>query len=85
MSVSFSQIFSWENPLQSGMAFVGFLLGVYFFEIYMIPVALLGLFFKNYIVSLDPQDQWTCSRSSSIAADFLVQLNRKLVHNFRTF
>ncbi|XP_047735866.1 multiple C2 and transmembrane domain-containing protein isoform X2 [Hyalella azteca] len=48
--VIINQIFTWQNPLQSSMAFVGFLLGVYFFEMYMIPLALLGIFFKNYVV-----------------------------------
>ncbi|CAG0900950.1 unnamed protein product [Darwinula stevensoni] len=40
----------WESPSRSISAFIVFLVVTYFFEFYMIPVALLLLFLKNYLL-----------------------------------
>ncbi|KRX75563.1 Multiple C2 and transmembrane domain-containing protein 2 [Trichinella sp. T6] len=46
------KLLSWETPLHSILALIGFILVVYFIELYMIPLALLGLFAKDAILSL---------------------------------
>ncbi|KRY85198.1 Multiple C2 and transmembrane domain-containing protein 2 [Trichinella pseudospiralis] len=46
------KLLSWETPLHSVLALIGFILVVYFIELYMIPLALLGLFAKDAILSL---------------------------------
>lgn len=40
----------WENPLQSTVAFAGFLASTYYFQPFMAPLALLLIFLKNYLV-----------------------------------
>lgn len=40
----------WENKLRSMTAFIIFLVGVYHFELYMVPAILLLCFVRNYIV-----------------------------------
>ncbi|KAG1658742.1 Multiple C2 and transmembrane domain-containing protein [Nymphon striatum] len=42
--------FQWESAPRSIMAFLVFLIVVYFFELYMVPLVLLIVFLKNYIV-----------------------------------
>lgn len=44
------KILHWENPWKSAGCFVGFLLGVYFLELWMVTLALLIPFIKNIIV-----------------------------------
>jgi len=41
-------LFTWESPKRSLIAFVAFVMIVWNFEIYMFPITLLLLFFKNY-------------------------------------
>ena len=48
-------IINWDNPGKSIGAFIGFLLGVYFFEPWMITLGLVIPFLKNIIVSPYPQ------------------------------
>ncbi|XP_045134020.1 multiple C2 and transmembrane domain-containing protein-like isoform X3 [Portunus trituberculatus] len=42
--------FEWEYPIRSTFAFIGFMVGTYCFEPYMIPIILLIVYLKNYIV-----------------------------------
>ncbi|XP_067136753.1 multiple C2 and transmembrane domain-containing protein-like isoform X5 [Centruroides vittatus] len=42
--------FQWESTVRSVIAFVVFLVITYTFELYMLPIALLLIFFKNYII-----------------------------------
>ncbi|TRY67420.1 hypothetical protein TCAL_09079 [Tigriopus californicus] len=44
------KVLHWENPWKSAGCFVGFLLGVYFLELWMVTLALLIPFIKNIIV-----------------------------------
>lgn len=43
--------FEWEYPIRSTLAFIGFMVGTYYFEPYMVPIILLIVFLRNYIVS----------------------------------
>lgn len=47
-------ILSWENKRKTIIAFAGYLLTVWFFELYMVPLGLLGLFLKYFLIN-----QWT--------------------------
>ncbi|XP_066982960.1 multiple C2 and transmembrane domain-containing protein isoform X21 [Macrobrachium rosenbergii] len=40
----------WESPFRSIVAFIIFMVGTYCFEVYMLPIMLLCLFLRNYIV-----------------------------------
>ncbi|XP_050731196.1 multiple C2 and transmembrane domain-containing protein-like isoform X3 [Eriocheir sinensis] len=42
--------FEWEYPIRSTFAFIAFMVGTYCFEPYMIPIILLIVYLKNYIV-----------------------------------
>ncbi|XP_023235699.1 multiple C2 and transmembrane domain-containing protein 2-like [Centruroides sculpturatus] len=42
--------FQWESTVRSVISFVVFLVITYTFELYMLPIALLLIFFKNYII-----------------------------------
>lgn len=40
----------WESPVRSIIAFILFMVITYYFEVYMLPILLLMLFLRNYIV-----------------------------------
>ncbi|KAG0715384.1 Multiple C2 and transmembrane domain-containing protein [Chionoecetes opilio] len=42
--------FEWEYPVRTSFAFIAFMVGTYCFEPYMIPIILLIVYLKNYIV-----------------------------------
>lgn len=52
----------WESPVRSLLAFLIFLLITYYFEIYMLPLALLLLFFVN-------ASPWGVTRTASVVED----------------
>uniref|UniRef100_F6WXN6 Uncharacterized protein n=2 Tax=Ciona intestinalis TaxID=7719 RepID=F6WXN6_CIOIN len=41
--------FTWKNPRRSGIAFLAFLVIVWNFELYMLPISLLMLIMKTYV------------------------------------
>lgn len=41
----------WEHPVRSVLAFVAFMTITYFFQPYMVPIGLLLIFVKNYIIT----------------------------------
>lgn len=43
-------LFDWENKYKSAVAFVSFIIVVYNFEVYHIPLILLAIFAKNYTI-----------------------------------
>ncbi|XP_071545625.1 multiple C2 and transmembrane domain-containing protein isoform X3 [Panulirus ornatus] len=50
MGMFVKSCFEWEHPVRSTIAFIVFMVGTYCFEPYMIPIILLILFLRNYIV-----------------------------------
>lgn len=54
--------FSWESTSRSATAFVVFLVMVWNFEIYMLPITLLLIFLKNLLVA---QVIWICKREQA--------------------
>ncbi|XP_065584855.1 multiple C2 and transmembrane domain-containing protein-like isoform X2 [Artemia franciscana] len=48
----FESCFEWESPIRSGIAFLSFIVGSFYFEPFMVPLALLPFFLKNYIVNI---------------------------------
>ncbi|KAK3888034.1 hypothetical protein Pcinc_007895 [Petrolisthes cinctipes] len=50
MGMFVKSCFEWEYPIRSTLAFIAFMVGTYYFEPYMIPIILLIVFLRNYIV-----------------------------------
>jgi hypothetical protein len=67
-------IINWEDPRKSVGAFIGFLLGVYFFEPWMITLGLVIPFLKNIIVR-------TLSLSNSWSQSYDLELQRQRCKN----
>ncbi|XP_069158237.1 multiple C2 and transmembrane domain-containing protein isoform X3 [Procambarus clarkii] len=50
MGMFVKSCFEWEYPVRSTVAFIVFMVGTYCFEPYMIPIILLILYLRNYII-----------------------------------
>nr|XP_053641516.1 multiple C2 and transmembrane domain-containing protein-like isoform X5 [Cherax quadricarinatus] len=50
MGMFVKSCFEWEYPVRSTIAFIVFMVGTYCFEPYMIPIILLILYLRNYII-----------------------------------